>query len=112
MAQILVIDDDELQRKTLKKILEREGFNVDVACDGMDAPDYLKENSIQLILTDIYMPEMDGFELIEKIQKEYFDIKIIAMSGGELLHAKEITQRLAVDLGIARFSHKLCGEKA
>ena len=106
MAQILVIDDDELQRDTLRNLLQREGYEVAIACNGKEALNYLARNPTTLVITDIYMPEMDGFELIDGIHSKYDGLKVIAISGGGVLHAKEITHRLAGDLGLDGYFEK------
>ena len=86
--------------------MKREGFDIDVARHGNEALEYLRNRPTHLVITDIYMPEMDGFELIGKIHSEFGDLKIIAISGGGVLHAKEITLRLASDLGLDAYFEK------
>ncbi len=66
---ILVIDDDPLLRKTLKKILEKEGFMVDLATDGYEGIRKAKSGFFHLVLCDIRMPGLDGLMTLEHIRK-------------------------------------------
>lgn len=77
--RILVVDDDRDIVTTLKIQLEREGFPVLCAYDGMEALDILSREQIHLILLDVMMPRMDGFSAIMKI-REKRNIPIIIMS--------------------------------
>ncbi|MGZ8252177.1 MAG: Hpt domain-containing protein, partial [Methylophilaceae bacterium] len=68
MPTILVVDDSLTMRKVLGRLLEREGYRVVIAKDGMDALQVLQDISPDIILTDIEMPRMDGFELTRNIR--------------------------------------------
>jgi chemosensory pili system protein ChpA (sensor histidine kinase/response regulator) len=68
--RILVVDDSLTMRKVLGRLLEREGFEVLVAKDGMDAMQLLQETTPDAILTDIEMPRMDGFGLARNIRDD------------------------------------------
>ncbi|WP_426996864.1 hybrid sensor histidine kinase/response regulator [Pseudarthrobacter sp. N5] len=68
VQRILVVDDALTIRELQRSILERAGFDVRVAVDGMDALSKLAEEASDLILTDIEMPNMDGFELTEAVR--------------------------------------------
>ncbi len=81
MAKILVIDDEKSIRSTLKDILEHEGFEVDVAPDGTEALELIPKNPYDVVLCDIKMPEMDGIEVLEKIQQMKADLPVIMISG-------------------------------
>ena len=69
-SRILVVDDSLTMRKVLGRLLEREGFEVLVAKDGMDAMQLLQETTPDAILTDIEMPRMDGFALARNIRDD------------------------------------------
>ena len=79
---ILVIDDDESMRKSLNRILERNGYEVLTASDGREGIRKFRDGNIDLIITDIYMPDSDGFEFLLNLKQEDEDVKIISMSGG------------------------------
>lgn len=79
---ILIIDDDVDYRKYLNEVLSKEGFFVEMADSASEALEEIKSVSPDLIITDIIMPEIDGFEVIRKIKGQFPFIKIIAISGG------------------------------
>lgn len=66
-SRILVVDDEPAIRALLKKIIERRGYVVDDAKDGADAIALLGQNSYDLLLIDLMMPNVNGFELVEWI---------------------------------------------
>jgi len=82
MARILLIDDDAPVRRTLRKMLERQGYEVEEAPDGKAGLTLYQENPADLIITDLIMPEMEGIETIMELRRRFPDVKIIAMSGG------------------------------
>lgn len=65
---ILIVDDSESIREVVSFTLENEGYNVLVGVDGKDALKYLDGSTIDLIITDLHMPEMDGIELIREVR--------------------------------------------
>jgi two-component system chemotaxis sensor kinase CheA len=65
---ILVVDDALTVRELQRSILQRAGFDVNVASDGVEALSLLADHTVDLVLTDIDMPRMDGFELTESIR--------------------------------------------
>jgi DNA-binding response OmpR family regulator len=82
MASILIIDDDKSILSFLKERLMFEGFNVLTAIDGKEGMHLFNDNQVDLVITDIIMPDKDGFETIIELKRICPDIKIIAMSGG------------------------------
>ena len=84
MARILIIDDETQVRSMLRLMLEREGYEVVEAPDGIEGIKAYRQNPADLILTDLIMPNKDGIGMIIELQKEFPDVKIIAMSGGGL----------------------------
>ena len=68
--QILVVDDSLSTREIEKSILELDGYNVELAVDGIDALEKMRNQYFHLILTDIQMPRMDGLTLIENIRRQ------------------------------------------
>jgi two-component system response regulator GlrR len=81
LTNILVVDDDDLLAEMLKIQLEKKGFKVRLAQNGKQALQSLKESTPDLLITDIFMDEMDGIELTAHLKKFHPNIKIIAMSG-------------------------------
>ena len=79
--KVLIIDDDENIREYVKCMLEDEGFEVFVADNGRTGIDIFTRESIDLIITDLIMPEKEGIETIQDIRKIDKNCGIIAMSG-------------------------------
>jgi len=67
---ILIVDDSENIRNLLIFTLENAGYNVLAAEDGFDAFKFLDNNQVDIILTDLYMPNINGIELIKKVRKK------------------------------------------
>ena len=82
MARILVIDDDEQVLDMLYESLTREGYDVLRASNGEQGLRRYRQEPVDLIITDIIMPEKEGIETIIELRQDFPDVKIIAMSGG------------------------------
>jgi len=80
--RILLVEDEGLLRSMLYMVFKDEDYETDIAADGKEAWELLNENDYALIATDMYMPEMNGVELILKCQESYPAIKTILISGG------------------------------
>ena len=78
---ILVVDNGETIRETLVKILEREGYSVLTAEDGQAAMEVLREHKVNVILSDISMPRMDGNKLLKLAKSTLPDVEVILMTG-------------------------------
>ncbi len=70
---ILVIDDEELIRKVLSAKLKTLGYRILTAKNGLEAFDILKKENVDLVLCDIFMPGLSGFDVLQKIRREYSD---------------------------------------
>ena len=66
-ARVLIVDDEETQRNGLASMVTSWGFAAETACDGQDALDKLNNGSVQVLVTDLMMPRMDGFELLKRL---------------------------------------------
>jgi CheY-like chemotaxis protein len=89
MANILVVEDEEISAKIAIQMLAAKGHQVIHAFNGVEALKIVDRQPIDLVITDIIMPEMDGYELIQKLRKLSNPPKIIAMSGGSSHGDKE-----------------------
>ena len=98
MARILVIDDDPNILRNVREILEEEGHEVREALAGEAAMEFLAGASVDLIVTDMNMPGMDGIELLIRVHDEYPATRLVAISGGGFM-AKEELLRNASMLG-------------
>ena len=68
--QILVVDDESRMRKLVKDFLQREGYSVLEAGDGMEAMDIFYEQKIDLVILDVMMPRMDGWQTCREIRRD------------------------------------------
>ena len=84
MERVLIIDDEQQIRSMLRLMLERDGYEVIEAPDGIEGIKAYRQKPADLIITDLIMPNKDGIGMIIELQKEFPDVKIIAMSGGGL----------------------------
>jgi len=82
MARVLVVDDEETIRGALARALQRVGHEALEAENGLDALQLMKTEPVDLVVTDLVMPELDGLELIKELARERPGIKVIAISGG------------------------------
>ncbi len=83
MSKILLIDDDKSVLRAMQKTVERgTDHDVTAVSDGNEAKNTLANITFDLVITDILMPDIEGFELISHIATKYPDLKIIAVSGG------------------------------
>jgi CheY-like chemotaxis protein len=83
MARILVVDDAPLVLESLSNALASRGHTVVVAPNGVVGMRKFTEESFDLVITDIIMPEKEGIQLIMEMRRKTPDIKIIAISGGD-----------------------------
>jgi len=90
MPRILVIDDEQLLRSTVVTILTRAGFSVEEASDGQAGIAMFHRNPPDVVITDIFMPNRDGLEIIKELKHSNPRTKIIAMTGGGSLRMMEI----------------------
>lgn len=82
MSTILVIDDDEQFNLMLKSALEIKGYDVETASNGRDAKALYQNNKYDVIITDIIMPDVDGYEVILDLRRLNMSDRTIAVSGG------------------------------
>lgn len=96
--KILIIDDERSIRNTMKEVLEYEGHTISLAEDGVKGLEAAKENSFDVIFCDIKMPNMDGMEVLEKIQEVQPDTPVVMISGhGNIDTAVESIKKGAYD---------------
>ena len=99
--KILVVEDDQVFRNSLVRALKLEGFDVFESGDGIEALESLKEESVDLVLSDIRMPKLHGIEVLHRVKRS-FNIPVILMSGfSEIIDVQE-----AVEIGAANFLAK------
>ncbi len=77
--KVLVVDDEKLIIKGIRYSLEQDGMEVDAAYDGEEALELVRENTYDLILLDVMLPKMDGFEVCRQI-REFSDVPIVMLT--------------------------------
>ena len=81
MAKILVIEDVDDARNSIRRTLEMYGYDVITAPEGKKGLNLIQENTPDLVITDIFMPEMEGLETIRRIVKSKPNLPVIVMTG-------------------------------
>lgn len=102
---ILLIDDDAAGAQGMAKLLRRHGYSVVVAGNGVAALRLIEKEPIGLVITDIFMDEMDGLETIMKLRPRHPDVPIVAISGGSPRIPMDCLV-LARSMGAASVLHK------
>lgn len=104
MKNILLVDDDEIIQKVLQKVLQQNGYNVVVGSDGNEGLEKLQTTTFDLIITDIMMPYLNGFEFIQEVKKHSNSsgAKIIVISS--ITHESSIKDNL--NLGVDQYIPK------
>lgn len=97
-TSVLIVDDNADMRSFVKIVLERAGFEAQVAADGERALDLQRAHPVDVLITDIFMPERDGIELIHQFKSAFPQVKIIAMSGGGRISKRDYLP-FAADIG-------------
>ncbi|MDP3437080.1 MAG: sigma-54 dependent transcriptional regulator [Bacteroidales bacterium] len=96
--KLLIIDDEKSIRNTLKEILEFEGHNVSLASDGVEGLALATSDSFDVIFSDIKMPNMDGMELLDRLNEANIDSSVIMISGhGSIDSAVDCIKKGAFD---------------
>ncbi|PCJ54706.1 MAG: response regulator [Planctomycetota bacterium] len=93
--KILLVDDDDGFRASVCTCLTLEGYSVIEASDGIEALKVLYNQNIDLLITDILMPVMDGIGLSIKIRKKYPQLRTIGMTGGGRLGDSESVSKMS-----------------
>jgi two-component system response regulator VicR len=94
MAKILVVDDEKLIVKGIRFSLMQDGYEVDCAYDGKEALELAKATAYDMILLDVMLPEMDGFEVCQQI-REFSDVPIIMLTA----KGEDMDKILGLDYG-------------
>lgn len=107
---ILIVDDSLTTRELERSMLEASGYDVHVAVDGLDGLSKLSERKYNLIISDVQMPRMDGFEMVDKLKKDkrYKDIPIIMVTGLQ----KDEERRRGIEVGASAYIVKSSFDQA
>ena len=100
-TRVLVVDDNPDMRLAAKMLLESEGYVVEVAKNGDEALRVQRERPSKILITDLFMPDVDGLETVQRFRADYPDMPIIVISGGgTLLPSKADHLSVARELGV------------
>lgn len=105
MSKILIIDDEPYILLMLKKMLEKAGYEVDLASNGRQGLELFQKDSADMVITDIIMPDKEGLEIIMEMKQTHPDLKIIAISGGGRISPESYLE-CAKHFGAARVFQK------
>lgn len=101
MYKAIIVDDEDLVRKGLKKHFEWSEYDIEIVADmpdGQKAFEFIKENPVDLVVTDVLMPYMDGIALAKKVRELYPNTKILFISGhDDVIYLKNALKVDAVD---------------
>ncbi len=84
---VLVVDDDAAIRKIVHDILDWEGCRVDTASNGREALEQIAADPPSVVLLDLWMPVLDGWGLVQELQRRGLDLPIVVMTAGRDAHA-------------------------
>lgn len=102
---ILLIDDEIEVRATVSRLLQRAGYEVVTAANGAEALSTARFVRADLIITDLLMPEKEGFETIAELRREFPELPVIAVSGGGVVDPGSyltLAQKLGADRALAK----------
>jgi DNA-binding response OmpR family regulator len=100
--RILVIDDDAAILMAVATVLEQSGFQVFTAQSGREATAMILEHPIDLLITDLNMPDEDGIEIIRRLRKDHRQLKVIAMSGAFGPNIMTVAQKLGAHATLSK----------
>jgi DNA-binding NtrC family response regulator len=96
-ARVLVVDDEPLMRKLVRGILVREGYSVALAQCGEEAMEKLGRTNFDIVISDLCMPEFDGFDLLTSIKKTWPQLSVVVMTGFGDARTADEARRLGAD---------------
>lgn len=98
MEKILIVDDELNMRLVLKALLNKEGYEVVTAADGFEALKILKGGDVEVVVTDMKMPKLDGMGLLERVNREYPPTPVIIITAhGTIAAAVDALKKGAFD---------------
>jgi len=94
--RVLVIEDNDELREYLRVALELQEYAVLTAAHGQEALAYLNGHTVDAVVTDLFMPEMDGIETVAALRRQFPDVRVIAMSGRPGVDYLRVARELGV----------------
>lgn len=93
MPTILLVEDEHLLRHGVQEVLELHDFHVIGAGDGVEALEWLEQTAVDLVITDLVMPHMDGVDFVRKLREKQPDLPVIVVSGS----SKSVMERYGIN---------------
>lgn len=100
--QILIVDDSHDLTHVIADFLSMYGYQVHTARDGYDALECMKSQQIQVVVSDIHMPRMDGFTLMGEIKTKYPKVPIVLITGFSVSDAQKMAFERGADAFVAK----------
>lgn len=97
MISILLVEDDEKLSKLFYTVLSKQGFNIHIANNGVEGFDILENNHIDLIISDIMMPQMNGYDFTENVRKINEEIPILMITAKDDFNSKQKSFLIGID---------------
>jgi len=94
--RILVVDDEEIVRASCQRVLTEAGYAVRTAASGRDALRACRDEPVDVMLTDLRMPDMDGIEVIRAVTREFPDVRVVVITGYPTQESAEQARRLGI----------------
>ncbi len=94
MPRIMIVDDGPATLRSLSQIPEEEGHTVDEAPDGQVALRHFAGNPADLVICDVYMPNINGIEFVMRVRKAFPEAKIVGLSGGGFLSKGSVLEAM------------------
>ena len=106
VTRVLIVDDDPDVRTSLGIVLRAMGYETLTAADGAQVLACIHAEHVDVLVTDVFMPERDGIEMIAQVRREFPGLKIIAMSGGGGRRKRadylEVARRIGADATLSK----------
>jgi DNA-binding NtrC family response regulator len=102
LKKILIVDDEENARLGLSKLLAQEGYEVDAVANGFEALNFLRKQKVNLVISDLNMPEMNGLAFLRELHRSFPSTQVIMITayGGVESYLE------AMNLGAFEYIHK------
>lgn len=107
VSSVLVVDDAAFSRRMLRKYLEAEGCNVLEAANGRQALEMVQQHQPDCVLTDLLMPDVDGFQLLKTIREQGWTMPIAIITAD----IQDASRQRGLELGAAKFINKPAKEQ-
>ncbi|WP_225072396.1 response regulator [Desulfuromonas sp. CSMB_57] len=102
VPKILVVDDEENARLALRVILQQEGYQVDSVANGLEALEFLRRHRVNVVISDIKMPQMNGLAFLRELNRRYPSTRVIMVTA----HGGIESYLEAIHLGAFEYIHK------